>query len=387
MRNIFLCGHTGSINRGCEAIIRSTVEILNYDSNLIYLATFAPSQDLKLVNELKINLLPYKYYPTKLHRILCGAVRKLVKTSTAGQIRYIQTPLVKKLNSDDICLIVGGDTYCYRRPVSHIALNNYLYKHNIKNILWCCSIEKKAVTKEILKDLKKYSYIFAREQITYQTLLDVGISTDKLIKVCDPAFFLRTKKVPLPNGFLHGNTVGINVSPMVVNKSNPIVYESIINLIQTILDKTDMRICLIPHVYCIKDKLQDYDILIRIKNDICNNRLSIVTAEYTCEELKYIISQCRFFVGARTHATIAAYSSGVPTLVLGYSVKSKGIATDLFGKYEGYVIPYDEICNVNSISDAFFNIYNNEEKLRTHLNEIIPSYQTKLSDAITSYIV
>lgn len=29
MKKIFLCGHTGSTNRGCEAIVRSTVKILN----------------------------------------------------------------------------------------------------------------------------------------------------------------------------------------------------------------------------------------------------------------------------------------------------------------------------------------------------------------------
>ena len=32
-----------------------------------------------------------------------------------------------------------------------------------------------------------------------------------------------------------------------------------------------------------------------------------------CEELKGYIGRCRFFIGARTHATIAAYSSLVPT--------------------------------------------------------------------------
>lgn len=45
------------------------------------------------------------------------------------------------------------------------------------------------------------------------------------------------------------------------------------------------------------------------------------------------------FIGARTHATIAAYSSLVPTLVVGYSVKARGIARDLFGTEKNYVLP------------------------------------------------
>ena len=60
-----------------------------------------------------------------------------------------------------------------------------------------------------------------------------------------------------------------------------------------------------------------------------SGRVCIVD-DCNCMQLKYDISKCRFFVGARTHATIAAYSTCVPTLVVGYSVKSRGIARDLF---------------------------------------------------------
>ncbi|MDO5124498.1 MAG: polysaccharide pyruvyl transferase family protein, partial [Eubacteriales bacterium] len=65
----------------------------------------------------------------------------------------------------------------------------------------------------------------------------------------------------------------------------------------------------------------------------------VLIKDHNCEELKGYISRCRFFVGARTHATIAAYSTCVPTLVVGYSIKSKGIAKDLFGTFEKYVVP------------------------------------------------
>ncbi|MBO5622010.1 MAG: polysaccharide pyruvyl transferase family protein, partial [Butyrivibrio sp.] len=60
-----------------------------------------------------------------------------------------------------------------------------------------------------------------------------------------------------------------------------------------------------------------------------------------------------FFVGARTHSTIAAYSSNVPTLVIGYSVKSRGIATDLFGDYTHYVLPVQEISEPDEMIRAY----------------------------------
>ena len=74
------------------------------------------------------------------------------------------------------------------------------------------------------------------------------------------------------------------------------------------------------------------------------------------EKLKGYISKCSFFVGARTHSTIAAYSSNIPTLVIGYSVKSKGIAKDLFGTYKGYVLPVQKLASENSLVDAYMRI-------------------------------
>ena len=89
-------------------------------------------------------------------------------------------------------------------------------------------------------------------------------------------------------------------------------------------------------------------------------------------QLKGYISRCRFFVGARTHATIAAYSSNVPTLVLGYSIKSLGIATDLFGTDENYVIPVQKLQEKEDLAGALQWIIKNENEIKKQLEEVIP---------------
>ena len=286
----------------------------------------------------------------------------------------------------DICLNIGGDTYCYGRPSPSIALNKFTHKNNIDNILWCCSIEKENIKGEILEDLNRYKYIFAREPLTFNALVEAGIPKENIIKCCDPAFFLNTQEVPFPENFIPGNTVGINVSEMTIKPEAPHAYSNVITVIRHILDNTDMSVCLIPHVYSIKENRNDYPILKKIHEEINDKRISIVNEEYNCEQLKYIISHCRFFIGARTHATIAAYSSGVPTLVLGYSVKSKGIAIDLFGTYDGYVIPYNELTENNELLAAFKSIIQNENEIKEHLNNILPNYRTSLTDNVKKYI-
>ena len=77
---------------------------------------------------------------------------------------------------------------------------------------------------------------------------------------------------------------------------------------------------------------------------------------------------------ARTHASIAAYSTGVPTLVVGYSVKARGIAKDIFGTDEGYVIPVQSLKEEDSLVKAYENLVANEENIKNTLKEVMPGY-------------
>ena len=158
----FLCGQTGNVNRGCEAIIRSTVKVLSQNSGDIFVATYSPESDREMVRDLGINMISYDTYPTSVHRIVCGGFRKIFKGSDLG-MSYKRRTLESLLQSGDICLNIGGDTYCYGRPELSISFNKYTSKNNIDNYFWCCSVEKGAITKEVKKDLNRYKKIFARE--------------------------------------------------------------------------------------------------------------------------------------------------------------------------------------------------------------------------------
>ena len=97
--------------------------------------------------------------------------------------------------------------------------------------------------------------------------------------------------------------------------------------------------------------------------------------------MKGYIRRCRFFITARTHASIAAYSSCVPTIVLGYSIKAKGIATDLFGTSENYVLPVQNIRSETDLLENFKWLLNNETAIRDRLTQLMPSYIERAYDA------
>ena len=99
-----------------------------------------------------------------------------------------------------------------------------------------------------------------------------------------------------------------------------------------------------------------------------------VDPAYNAGQLKYVISKCRMLVAARTHASIAAYSSGVPALVLGYSVKARGIARDLFGSEDGLVVPAGELQSAEKLIEAFCAFEKREDELRRRLEDVLPDF-------------
>jgi hypothetical protein len=385
MKKVILCGHTGSDNRGSEALVRSTIEVLRkVGISPVAAATFAAEQDVQNGIDRLVRLIPYRTYAKKqFARYYSNFFTRILHNYRLGQT-YIQKPLWREIDSDTLCLNIGGDTYCYSRPYISFGLTSQALHVEAPAVLWGCSLEASQIDSEMLTDLNRYRFLMPREIISYQTLLQAGIPAEKLLQCCDPAFHLPMEPVELPANFVAGNTVGLNVSPMFVKNRDPqdLHYRAVCHAIEYLLENTNSGLCLIPHVFDFARKSEDLALLgelfERYKH---HSRVTFVQENYNCMQLKYIISQCRFFVGARTHATIAAYSCEVPTLVLGYSVKSKGIATDLFGTAEGYVLSYEDLKDEADLSAAVVAMMEKEEFFHTRYTQVLPEYRDRIIHA------
>lgn len=139
-----------------------------------------------------------------------------------------------------------------------------------------------------------------------------------------------------------------------------------------------MQVALIPHVvWSHNDDRIPLNILYdRFKE---TGRICLIE-DHTAEELKGYIARCRFLIAARTHASIAAYSEKIPTLVVGYSVKARGVAQDLFGSYEKYVIPVQSLRGRDDMTIAFKWLQDNESNIKQQLDSIIPIVKEKVSN-------
>ena len=262
-----------------------------------------------------------------------------------------------------------------------VSANRMFNKQGSETVLLGCSIEPDAMDMPGLReDMERYSLITPRESITYDALISAGVSREKVIQVPDPAFSLKTADIRVPEWLADGNTVGLNLSPMLEKYSSEkgISFSAFSALIRHILDNSDMDIALVPHV--VRSNDDDTAVLKKLmEGSAAEDRIHLVEDMDACA-LKAVISRCRFFVGARTHATIAAYSSRVPTLVAGYSVKSKGIARDLFGTEENYVLPVQKLEDPAQLVSAFEWLRENEENVAGILARVIPDTVKKAGE-------
>lgn len=375
-KNAFLVFNGGSGNRGCEAIVRGTVKLLENTDTTLHLFSASVEQEKDVHLDSIIPCIPLQNQHNPLSRFIRHALCWLSFHKGDGllQVRLIYENIWKHIKPNDLYLVIGGDVYCYGRPYLYYHINRILSRN--KKVLWGCSIEPDTIDEEMITDLKSYDLIYARESITYNALIAAGI-TKNTVLIPDPAFSMPEIQLPLPAGFLEGNMVGVNVSPLIMqhNTEGQMVLDNYAAMIEDILAHTDYHIALIPHVIW---GTSDDRIPLRILYDRFAHTGRIILLDgLSAQEIKGYISRCRFMVAARTHASIAAYSTCVPTLVVGYSVKARGIAADLFGTYENYVIPVQSLTKTDDLTRAFRWIMDHEHEIKSRLDMFMPTYCQK----------
>lgn len=378
--------HLDAGNRGCQGIAEGTARILGvpteqligYCSNMeldkrmgLYKSiTLVPTRDVSFINKIKKQI-------EKLNPFRC----KNIDLNFKYQYKW----LMDQISKDDIMISTGGDMMCYGNNMV-ITTNNVLHQRGVKTILWGCSMGKENETPEKVETLKNFSLIYARESLSFEYFKSLGL--DNVVLLPDPAFVLQPEKTELPPAFAEKRkVVGINISPFVLknNDINSSFGREVKALFDYIINKTDYAILLIPHVLWEK---QDDRITARILKDLYPgvDRISILDSDkLNYMQIRYVISKCSYFIGARTHAVISAYSTCVPTIALGYSIKSKGIAKDL-GLPSETVVDCKNITKENVLLNAFRYLDDNVETILEILQKKMSEYVRqpyKIKDVLT----
>lgn len=375
--------HLDGGNRGCEGIAKGTAQILGLPKEqLIGLCTDIPL-DKRIGTEQYVTLVPkrqegllYKIV-NKLFRIVLS-IRTRDKFELSAYNRYyLYDPFIRKMDVGDVMLSTGGDMMCYGDNLI-ITTNNMAKKRGAKTVLWGCSMGKENLTPRKLETLKKFDLVYARETLSFEFFKSLGLSN--VVCYPDPAFALDPVTVELPKCFESKKVIGINLSNYTVGAytlDTPF-GEEVKQLLDYILNETDYHILLIPHVMW---KDQDDRIIAKNVADTYGgykDRMSVLDSEkYNYLQIRYIISKCHIFIGGRTHAVVSAYSTCVPAIALGYSIKSKGIARDL-GMPEYTVVDSKKVAEKGILKESFRQLCQSYQEVKDHLDGFIPSYRERL---------
>jgi polysaccharide pyruvyl transferase WcaK-like protein len=200
--------------------------------------------------------------------------------------------------------------------------------------------------------LSRSALVCARDEASTDHLKEMGVSREVIVAsdvalrlpgARDPVATARPKVGPNVSGLLmSGGYQGRNDFGLSVD------YPSLIRrIIEGFLSHPDApELHLIGHVFCRHLPVEDDMAALRALHEAYPvTRLAPVFD--TPSEAKGYISQMSFFAGARMHACIAAFSSGVATLPMAYSRKFEG----LFGAL-GYAHSVD-LCTQSD--DAVFD--------------------------------
>jgi len=236
--------------------------------------------------------------------------------------------------------------------------------------------------------LPEIDYIFGRGKHSERNLKKLGI-TENVKIFPDIAITMEMRKNSdiddIINKFSGQKIIGI--SPNIVckqldKKENYI--PALKKLTEYIIEKyNDVILLFIPHT--IEEghlnKEDDYSICKYLHENIMeSNRSEIInTLEFSPEETKYLISKCDFFIGSRFHSLIAAISSSVPGIAIGWHWKYEEMMDWL--EIENNVIQYWNLTTEKLIDMFNFN-YNNREKIKKQMLLKIPKIQEKAKEAI-----
>lgn len=364
--HFLLIGNGPYLNRGCEAIVRGTMAILERswgDDLSVTLGTLdipeivmgqAESEQDRRITHIPI-------LPPPIHRWSAPWWKRRIRRATSrGYERdnALDALLANPASAAGCALQVGGDNYTldYGRPHIFMAMDQYFFSRNIPVILWGASVgpfDSDPVFAAGMHDhLRKMKAIFVRERESLDYLKSKGVEANVYL-VADPAFVMspcrpRLDSIGCP---ISEGAVGVNFSPLMakyITGGDIVAWtDRCVEIVRCIVEITRRDVILIPHVTV--EKSNDYKLLSNIAR-VCQDHslrgVACVLPGLSAAETKWVISQCAVFVGARTHATIGAISSSVPTISLAYSRKARGLNQDIFGCQDFCIEPRDMLPEV-----------------------------------------
>ena len=403
IHTLILSGNGSYSNKGCEAIVRGTTSLLrdqlgecNFVSNY-----FPTSGSRDEEHEIDSTIL-HRPFPI-LKRYSLPWIEEQISRKIfhkPNNIRRVAKVFHQSLRESEAVLMLGGDNFSLDYPDSnvHFSLCHFAEKANVPVAIWGASIgpftRAPHYEQWAAKELSKVNLICARETATVEYLANIGVTRNVML-TADPSFFLQPSECQLSveiEKSLNEGCIGLNLSPLLsrfvkISESGPNLStwtKVAVEIVQNLLRHFSVPILMIPHVTSEVGEISRDDYLFMSKvAQIINNpeRVLVLSPNYNAGQTKYVIGRLLAFAGARTHSTLAAISSCVPTICIGYSMKAKGIAQDIYGNLDWLISGQDLVNDPTELRNRFSSLVSKSTETQNQLKQIRPIMEQRARTA------
>jgi colanic acid/amylovoran biosynthesis protein len=137
------------------------------------------------------------------------------------------------------------------------------------------------------------------------------------------------------------------------------------------------RVLIIPHVQ--RPELNENDLVLGtelIREMSFPERVHVAALDFSASELKALIAGAEYNLSERMHAAIAGISTGIPTAVVGYSVKARGILGDIYGHDTApkWCLSVGAFLDPEKRKHFLRATWDSRDQLKSHLKQVIPSF-------------
>jgi colanic acid/amylovoran biosynthesis protein len=394
VKRVFLTGQESFGNRGCEAIVRGTVAMLRTlaEDVEVVVPSARPALDAAQWPEAADRGVRFVPAFKSVHNKYWRHVQRLPLRAAkrAGWPFPLGRGLKGELERADAVLSIGGDNYSldYRLPSLLLATDAFAMDRGKPVVLWGASVGPFEAEPDFVpvvrEHLRRMARVAVRESVS-QAYLESTLGLGNVIRVADPAFHLEPQPVeatPFWPADPENGVVGLNVSPLIQRyrprgEAPGALLDEVGAFVRWLVDEARVGVLLVPHVVPLTGGTKNNDahymapLLERAAEQ--GRHVAMMPPDLNAAQTKDVIRRCRFFVGARTHATIAALSSGVPTISIAYSVKAKGINLDLLGHTE-HVLETPRV-SASTLAAHYRALVADEAAIRARLEDRLPAWR------------
>lgn len=250
-----------------------------------------------------------------------------------------------------------------------------------------------AIRKEAIKSIKNSRCVMTRDKQSYDYVKSM-LPNKEVREIIDVAFFMPYIKKSFPTGHVH---VGLNVSALLwhggYTRDNQFgLKDDYQKVVRTIIDYfltiSNVTLHLVPHVVGGEQHIEnDYAVSYNLCEEYSSPQLVLAPLFLNPIIAKGYISGLDFFIGARMHTAIGAFSSGVPVVPMAYSRKFNGLFFDTLNYHHMVDLKKDTNEQIlENVSNSFHNRILLKAEIVHAMNSVVEDRKQQLNVELSVFL-